>query len=108
MVHVAVYQAFHCVGAGAICRFAEAVAVANAEGQDFDSNQITDDVRGVLVNSREGVTSIYADIRNGVRTEVDVISGFIVRTAKRLGVAVPNHEVVVELIHALEVKPGNG
>jgi 2-dehydropantoate 2-reductase len=83
----------------------EAVAVARADNQDFDPAQVIADVRGVLVNAREGFTSIYADIRNGVQTEVDVISGFVVRTAKRLGVEVPNHEVVVELIHALEEKP---
>jgi 2-dehydropantoate 2-reductase len=86
----------------------EAVAVARADNQDFDPEQVIADIRGILVNASEGFTSIYADIRNGVRTEVDVISGFVVRTAKRLGVAVPNHEVVVELIHALEEKLRSG
>jgi 2-dehydropantoate 2-reductase len=86
----------------------EAVAVANADNQDFDPDQVIADVREVLVNAREGFTSIYADISNGVRTEVDVISGFVVRTATRLGIAVPNHEVVVKLIHALEEKPRSG
>lgn len=86
----------------------EAVTVANADKQDFDAGQVITEVRGVLVNARDGYTSIYADIRNGIRTEVDTISGSIVRTAKRLGIAVPNHEFVVELIHALEEKPNLG
>jgi len=85
----------------------EAVAVANADTQDFDVDQVVSDVRAVLLNARDGYTSIYADIRNGVRTEVDAISGSIVRTANRLGIPVPNHELVVQLIHALEERPRN-
>jgi 2-dehydropantoate 2-reductase len=83
----------------------EAVAVANAEKHDFDEERIAAEVHAVLVNAREGHTSIYADIRDGVRTEVDTISGSIVRKARRLGVPVPNLEFVVDLIHALEEKP---
>ena len=82
----------------------EAVAVANADSRSFDPDQVITDVQRVLVKAREGYTSIYADVRNGIRTEVDTISGSIVRTAKRLGVPAPNHEFVVELIHALEGK----
>ena len=82
----------------------EAVAVANADNGSFDPDQVIADVQGVLVKARDGYTSIYADVRNGIRTEVDTISGSIVRTAKRLGVPAPNHEFVVELIHALEGK----
>ena len=83
----------------------EAVAVANADNRNFDADQVIADVRRVLVNARDGYTSIYADIRDGVSTEVDTISGSIVRTAERLGVPTPNHKLVVELIHALEGKP---
>jgi 2-dehydropantoate 2-reductase len=83
----------------------EAVAVANADGRNFISEQVIADVKAVLVHAREGFTSIYADIRNGVRTEVDVIGGFVVRTADRLGIAAPHHEAIVRLIHALEEKP---
>lgn len=85
----------------------EAVTVANADNQDFDVDQVISDVRAALFNARDGYTSIYADIRNGVQTEVDTISGSIVRTANRLGIPVPNHELVVRLIHALEEKPGS-
>jgi 2-dehydropantoate 2-reductase len=80
----------------------EAVDVAAADVGPFDPEQVLADVKGVLTRARGGFTSIYADIRDGRRTEVDTISGFVVRTAKRLGVAAPNHELVVSLIHALE------
>jgi 2-dehydropantoate 2-reductase len=85
----------------------EAVAVAKADGQEFDADQAISDVRAVLFNARDGYTSIYADIRNGVRTEVDTISGSIVRAAHRLGIPVPCHEFALQLIHALEEKPKN-
>lgn len=84
----------------------EAVAVANAEGfATFDEGEVIEGVETVCRNAKNGYTSIYADIKNGNRTEVDTISGSVVEAAKELGVAVPNHEMVVALIHALEGKP---
>ena len=38
------------------------------------------------------------------KTEVDTISGSVVRAAKRLGVPAPRHEMMVLLIHAMEDK----
>ena len=61
-------------------------------------------IKKVLDNARDGYTSIYADLKNGVRTEVDTISGSVVETAKHLDVPVPFHEFVVSLIHAMEIK----
>ena len=83
----------------------EAVAVANAEGSaQFDAEEVILDIKGVLANAKDGYTSIYADLKNGFRTEVDTISGYVVEAAKRLGVTVPYHEFVVYLIHAFENK----
>ena len=83
----------------------EAVTVANAEGFAlFDTEEVIGNIKTVLMNARDGYTSIYADLKNGVRTEVDTISGSIVETANRLGIAVPYHEFVVSLIHAMENK----
>ena len=83
----------------------EAVAVANAEGAaQFDAEEIIGNIKTVLANARGGYTSIYADLKNGARTEVDTISGSVVESAKRLGVPVPYHEFLVSLIHALENK----
>lgn len=82
----------------------EAVSVANAEGMEFILEEVIADIKELLENVREGYTSIYADIRNGVPTEVDTISGSVVRKAKKHNISVPNHEFVVALIHALEGK----
>ena len=82
----------------------EAVAVANARSLGFDADSIISDIRSVLENARDGYTSIYADIRDGRKTEVDTISGYVAREAKLLGISVPTHECIISLIHALENK----
>lgn len=88
----------------ALCK--EAVSVANAEGAArFDEAEAIASVEEVCQNARGGYTSIYADIRRGVRTEVDSISGAVVDAAKAVHVPVPCHEMLVHLIHALEKRP---
>ena len=80
----------------------EAVAVANGDGMGFDAGQIVDEIRRLLVTSHEGYTSIYADLRDGRRTEVDTISGAVVSASHRNGVPAPSHEFIVHLVHAME------
>lgn len=83
---------------------AEAVAVANADGQSFDVDAVTAEIKGHLERSKGGYTSIYADIKAGRKSEVDTISGAVVKVAERLGVDVPNMKFVVTAIHAMEDK----
>jgi 2-dehydropantoate 2-reductase len=85
-----------------LCR--EAVTVANSLGLGFDLDEVTDDVDRVCINAPNGFTSIYADIRDGRRSEVDTISGSVVEAAHDQDIAVPYHEMVVKCIHALENK----
>ena len=85
-----------------LCR--EAVEVANSLGLGFDLEEVINDVDKVCINAPNGYTSIYADIRDGRRSEVDTISGSVVEAAHVQGIAVPYHEMVVRCIHALEDK----
>jgi len=82
----------------------EAVAVAAGEGIEFDADEKVAEVRGVCERSPGGLTSIYADLRDGRRTEVDTISGSVVRASERNGVPAPTHEAMVRLVHAMEGK----
>lgn len=82
----------------------EAVQVANGDGMGFDEEEIVREVRTHLENARGGITSIQADLRDGRKTEVDTISGSVVRASKRNGVPAPSHEFVVHLVHAFEDK----
>ena len=86
----------------------EAVSVANAKALGFDADTVVRDIRTVLENARDGYTSIYADIRDRRKTEVDTISGYVVRESRALGVPAPTHECIVSLIHAMEEKHTEG
>ena len=54
-------------------------------------------VKNTSINNPNGCTSIRADLRDGRRTEVDTISGAVVRAAHKYGVEVPGHECIVRL-----------
>ncbi len=82
----------------------EAVAVAAGEGLEFDAEEKVAEVRHVCENSPAGITSICADLSKGRRTEVDTISGSVVRASRRNGVPAPTHAAMVALVHAMEAK----
>ena len=82
----------------------EAVETAHALGLSADETALLDKVRKTSENVPDGVTSICADLGNGRRTEVDTISGSVVRAAAACGVSVPCHEFLVHMVHALEEK----
>ncbi|WP_298734714.1 2-dehydropantoate 2-reductase [uncultured Subdoligranulum sp.] len=80
----------------------EAVDAAAGLGMDFDYDEKVAEVKAVCDNSPNGLTSIYADLRDGRRSEVDTISGSVVRAGQKGGVPTPSHEFLVGLIHAME------
>ena len=83
----------------------EAVEVAHALGLEADEEKLAQKIHKTSEMSPNGVTSICADIRKGRKTEVDTISGSVVRAAKKAGVPVPVSEFAVNTIHALEGRP---
>lgn len=80
----------------------EAVLTAKAMGLTCDEDAIVEKVRVTSVNNPNGCTSIRADLAAGRKTEVDTISGAVVRAASKCGVEVPTHEFVVNMVHAME------
>lgn len=87
-----------------LCRalIGEAAAVAAADGYSFDEEEIAEEIYGHLLRSREGITSVYADLAAGRRTEVDAITGAVAALGEKLGVPAPVSGTVAEIIHALE------
>ena len=80
----------------------EAASVARGLGLRADDEEILEKVKKTSRMSPNGCTSIRADLRDGRRTEVDTISGSVVRAARKCGVPAPTHEFVVEMVHAME------
>ena len=80
----------------------EAVEVAHGLGLKADEAEITEKVRLTSVNNPEGITSICADLRDGRKTEVNTISGSVVSASKKCGVPAPTHEIIVNMVHAME------
>lgn len=82
----------------------EILEVGRAQGLSFDTEKEIEKVKQVSMNNPEGYTSIYADIKNARKTEVDTISGAIVGAGKKYGVKTPYSEMAVDLVHSLELK----
>ena len=83
----------------------EAVVVANAMGLDFTEEEALSGPRQTIIKAPNGLTSIYADLRDGRKTEVDTISGAVVAAGKKVGVKTPCHEMIVNMVHAMESRP---
>ena len=83
----------------------EAVAVAHAMGLEADEEHLLQEIIETSERVPEGVTSICADLAAGRKTEVDTISGSVVRAAAKVGVPVPAHEFLVNMVHAMENRP---
>ena len=77
----------------------EAMQVAKAMGLEFDEDEMIERVRNTSINSPEGRTSIYADLKAGRLT--------VVKAGDRLGIPVPSHKMIVNMVHAMENKSKN-
>ena len=80
----------------------EICMTAAGEGYSFDEEEQIERIANHLKNAPGGYTSIYADLKNGRKTEVDYISGAVVRAAKRQGKTVPTQIMMVRMVHAME------
>lgn len=90
--------------AWAICRqlIGEICEAAEGEGCPFDAEEQTARIAKHLEDAPDGYTSIYADLKNGRKTEVDFISGAVVRAAARQGREAPAQKMMVRMVHAME------
>jgi 2-dehydropantoate 2-reductase len=85
----------------------EAVEVAHAMGLEADEEHLKEQLIATSRRVPEGITSICADLSKGRKTEVDTISGSVVRAAAKCGVPVPAHEFLVNMVHAMENRPSD-
>lgn len=83
---------------------AECIAVVRALGGTFafPPMEFVDKVRAGQVPLSQHAGSMALDIARGVPTEIDELTGFIVRHGERLKVPVPNCKAVYRLVKGLE------
>jgi len=87
---------------------AEGVAIAKAQGIELSSDPWAMNCKAVTQGGSHGgeeyahITSMLSDVRNKSYTEVDWITGSIVRAAREVGVAAPYHETLYRLVKGIE------
>ncbi len=83
---------------------AECVAVVRARGGTFafPPMEFVDKIRAGEIPLSKHAGSMALDIARGVPTEIDELTGFIVREGERLKVPVPNCRAVHRLVKGLE------
>lgn len=92
--------------AWSICKdlIREICIVAEGEGVVFDPEEQILRIQTHLRNAPDGYASLCVDIQKGRKTEVDFITGAVVRAAREQGKTVPVQETILRLIHAMEEK----
>ena len=60
------------------------------------------EVEMVCRNTTDNVSSILQDVRGGRRTEINAITGVVVREAGLTGIPVPTNEMLLEKIRIIE------
>lgn len=87
---------------------AEGVAIANAQGIELSGDPWAMNCKAVSQGGSHGtdeyahVTSMLDDVRQKSYTEVDWITGSIVRAAHEAGVPAPYHETLYRLVKGIE------
>ena len=81
----------------------EALEVSRRKGIVlFPAGDPLEHVREVILRTKDNVSSMRQDVERGKQTEIDVISGAIVREGRALGVPTPVNFLLTQLIKGLE------
>ena len=78
--------------------------IKEAMGLEFDEDEMIERVKNTALGSPESRTSIYTDLSKGRPTEVNTISGAVVKAGEKMGIPVPSHKMIVNMVHAMENK----
>lgn len=82
----------------------EACSVARSVGVPMDSHVMWDRVRAVIRSTSKNSCSMLQDVLAGRPTEIDAISGEILRLGRIAGIPLPATETVYRLVKGLESK----
>lgn len=79
----------------------EAAKVAATEGYRFEYS-LVERAEAICANTADNISSMLQDVRNRKRTEIDAISGEILRRAQAASLPTPRTRVVYQLVKSLE------
>ncbi|GAI97481.1 unnamed protein product, partial [marine sediment metagenome] len=79
----------------------EAIGVAKSDGIEVGKT-VNDIINSVTVGQKGQKASMLVDIELGRLTEVDVISGGVVKVGEKNGVPTPINKTIVNIIHGIE------
>ncbi|WP_105903217.1 2-dehydropantoate 2-reductase [Vibrio gangliei] len=77
--------------------------VMRADGQTSDLDELTAFIRQVITATAQNYSSMYQDVHHQRPTEIDFITGFLLKKAQQYGIEVPNHQRLYQQIKRLEV-----
>lgn len=80
----------------------EVVGVAATQGVRLSTEMLVDVLEGVARSAGDPYSSMYVDLQQGLRTEIEAINGQVVRHAKRANIAVPVNTLLTRLVRAHE------
>jgi 2-dehydropantoate 2-reductase len=80
----------------------ETVAVANAEGHAFEADEAIAYIRASLKAAGTSMASMLQDVKAGRPTEIETITGAVVRAAERHGIPVPTNRAIYALVKGYE------
>jgi len=81
----------------------EAAKVASTEGYRFE-HSLVELAEETCARTADNISSMLQDIRNGKQTEIDAISGEILRRAQLASLPTPRTRVVCQLVRGLEAR----
>lgn len=79
----------------------EAVKVAATEGYRFEQS-LVEIAESLCESTRDNISSMLQDIRAGKRTEIEAISGEVIRRAQIASLPTPRTRVIYQLVRGLE------
>lgn len=82
------------------CLVREAITVANATGQKFDSESVLENVFGIALATDHNRSSMLQDVTRNRETEIKIINGAVVTYGKRVGIETPYNDAICKLIEA--------
>jgi 2-dehydropantoate 2-reductase len=82
----------------------EAVQVVKALEIELTTDDPVRYALGTAKATSDNINSMLQDLRAGKRTEIDAITGEVIRLAKELGIETPSSESVYALVKAIESK----